>query len=107
MTNEDLAEMRCVCSGAQQMTEGGVEFVSLPALRIAVGTGEEIRDALLSLTAHTGYTSRLYLSAPIPSKGQNWTSHTVLGRTWHTPSFNNIQPGRATMMLADHLRVYR
>lgn len=107
MTAEDLAEVQAVCAGARAMSEGGVEFVFLPALKIPVGAGEEVRDALLSLAAHTGYTSRLYLSAPIPTKGQNWTVHTVLGRTWHTPSFNNILPGRAAAMLADHLRVYR
>ena len=102
-----LAEIRTACSGAAEMSEGGTKFVHLPALKIPVGSKFEERDALLSLGPHTGYTSRLYVSAPISERGQNWTTHTVLGRSWHTPSFNNIQPGRAMEMLADHLRVYR
>lgn len=89
------------------MSEGGQEFVDLPALKIPVGNGVESRDALLSLNAHTGYTSRLYLSAQIASRGQNWTSHTVLGRAWHTPSWNNVPPGRPIEMLQQHLRGYR
>ena len=81
---EELAE---ICPVAAPMSEAGSDFVYLPKLRIQTGPDVVERDALLSLCAHSGYTSRLYLSSPIPSKGQNWTTHTVLGRSWHTPSW--------------------
>ena len=102
-----LAEVRSICAGAMEMTEGGTKFVYLPSLKVPVGSGFEIRDGLLSLGPHTGYTSRLYVSVPINGRGNNWTTHTVLGRTWHTPSFNQVKPGRPMEMLADHLAVYR
>jgi hypothetical protein len=104
---DELTEVKAVCSGAVYVSEGGSEFVDLPTLKIPVGDRVEIRDALLSLSTHTGYTSRLYLSAPIAGRGQNWTSHMVLGRTWHTPSWNNVSPGRPIEMLPQHLKVYR
>jgi hypothetical protein len=107
MDAAELTTVKDICPGANSMSEGGTEFVFLPDLRIPVGNAVETRDALLSLSAHSGYTSRLYISAPIRGKGQNWTIHTVLGRTWHTPSWNNVMPGRAAEMLQQHLRVYR
>lgn len=106
-TRDDLAEVRIVCPGASYVSEGRCEFVDLPALKIPIGNEIELRDALLSLNAHTGYTSRLYLSGQIACRGQNWTSHIVLGRTWHTPSWNNVPPGRPIEMLQQHLRAYR
>jgi hypothetical protein len=108
MANPDeLDEIRAVCRGASCVSEGGDEFIDLPALKIPIGQAIELRDALLSLAAHTGYASRLYLSAQIAGRGQNWTSHTVLGRTWHTPSWNNVPPGRPIEMLQQHLKAYR
>lgn len=104
---EALAELRDACPKAASMSEGEHEFIDLPSLTIHVGDKTVVRDALLSLKAHTGYTSRLYLSAPIEGRGNNWTTHTVLGRTWHTPSWNNVMPGRPVEMLLQHLKVYR
>ena len=107
MDAADLATVKDICPGANSMSEGGTEFVSLPGLKISTGNTTVTRNALLSLGPHSGYTSRLYLSEPIPGKGQNWTTHTVFGRTWHTPSWNNVMLGRAAEMLQQHLRVYR
>ena len=104
---EELAEVRQTCPDATQKSEGGQDFIDLPGLRIPVGSDIVIRDALLSLQGHSGYTSRLFLSQPIPGRGRNWTPHTVLGRTWHTPSWNNVLPGRPVEMLLQHLRAYR
>ena len=102
-----LQEMRGVCPGASAKTEGGQEFIDLPALSIRVGEKSEIRDALLTMQSHGGYVSRLFLSSPIAGRGQNWTIHTVLGRPWHTPSWQHVTPGRPIEMLSEHLKVYR
>lgn len=104
---EALAELQVVCPNAAVVTEGGQEFIDLPGLRIRVGESTVERDALLSLKAHTGYTSRLYVSKPIAGRGNNWTTHAVLGRQWHTPSWNNVMPGRPVEMLLQHLKVYQ
>jgi hypothetical protein len=87
--------------------EAGQTFVSLPGLKIPVGDTLLERHALLTLQEHSGYTSRLFLSEPIPGHGTGWTIHTVLGRAWHTPSWNNVMPGRPIEMLLSHLRAYR
>jgi hypothetical protein len=81
--------------------------VDLPGLKIPNGKGIVVRDALLSLQPHSGYASRLFLSQPIAGRGVNWTVHSVLGRTWHTPSWRDVAPGRAIEMLFQHLKVYR
>lgn len=104
---EDLADLKAVCAAAAYVSEGGHQFVDLPGLKIPVGNGIEIRDVLLSLGPHDGYDSRLYLSVPIAGRGQNWTTHTVLGRRWHTPSWRHVRPARPIEMLQQHLRVYR
>jgi hypothetical protein len=106
-TAEDLADIQQVCGGASCKTEGGQNFVYFPVLAIRVGENTVTRDALLTLQAHGGYASRLFLSAPIPERGAHWTTHTVLGRTWHTPSWNYVAPKRCIEMLLDHLKVYR
>lgn len=104
---EALAELRQVCPGATLKTEAGLGFVDLPGLKIAVGNEIAVRNALLTLQAHSNYASRLFLSQPIPGRGSNWTTHTVLGRSWYTPSWKDVAPGRPIEMLLQHLKVYR
>jgi hypothetical protein len=106
VTAEELVEIQQVCSDATRKSEGGQSFVYLPGLVIPVGNDNVTRDALLTLQAHGGYISRLFLSAAISGRGSNWTCHTVLGRSWHTPSWNHVPPGRPIEMLAQHLKVY-
>lgn len=104
---DQLAELQLMCPGAAFKTEAGQTFVHLPDLNIPVGAGNVTRDALLTLSGHSGYASRLFLSAPVPERGANWTSHTVLGRTWHTPSWRDVHPTHPIEMLLQHLKAYR
>lgn len=105
-TPEDLLEVQQVCPGAIYKTEAGQEFVFLPTL--TVRSGEKIfkRNALLTLQAHSSYASRLFLSEPIPGRGGTYQTHTVLGRTWCTPSWKDVPPGRPIEMLMQHLKAY-
>ena len=105
-SDDELAELREVCPGVSIKTESGQTFVDLPNLKIAVGSELVTRDALLTLQGHSGYPSRLFISEPIPGKGQNWTLHTVLGRAWHTPSWGSVTPTRPVEMLLQHLKAY-
>jgi hypothetical protein len=107
MNETDLAPLRAVYPDAEPMTEAGQEFVHLPRLVIESGGTTYTREAILSLKAHSGYTSRLLLSEPISGRGQNWSVQNVIGRNWHTPSWNNVAPGLPLDMLLQHLRVYR
>ena len=104
---DGLAELGLVCPGVSLKTESGQTFVDLPRLKIASGDQVLTRDALLSLQGHSGYASRLFLSQPISGRGVNWTVHTVLGRTWHTPSWRDVAPTRPVEMLLQHLKVYK
>lgn len=104
--SEELEELRFICPGAREMSEGGRDYIFLPDLKLP-GSGK-ILDALLCPQPHSGYTTRLFLSEVIPSKGQNWRPHTILSRVWHTWSWNNVPADqRAAEILAQHLRALR
>lgn len=101
-----MKELSAVSPGAQEMTEGGITYIYLPQLRLPCGPG--IVEGLLCIQQHGGYTTRLFLSQRIPGKGANWTVHQVLGRTWHTWSWNNVPANlRPAEILAGHLRAIR
>lgn len=104
---EALGELRQVCPSASLKTEAGQRYVDLPALKVPVGKDVVVRDALLTLQGHSNYASRLFLSQPIAApRAVNWTVHTVLGRSWHTPSWRDVPPGRPVEMLLQHLKAY-
>ena len=105
--SEHITELNVLCPGARTFVEGGITYIYLPNLKLPAGYQPPEVDALLRPgTGPDGYTSRLFLSAAFPHKGQNWTIHHILGRTWHTFSFNSV-PGdlRPIEILANHLRV--
>lgn len=107
-TPEQISELHELCPTAAIKVEAGQTFVDLPQLKIPTSGGTVVREALLSLQAHSGYDSRLFLSAPINSKQAiNWTVHNVLGRTWHTPSWRYVVPSRPVEMLLQHLKAYQ
>jgi len=70
--------------------EAGSSYILFPSLTATFAGEERTMDVLLCPMAHSGYTTRLFVSEPIPTRGQNWTAHFILGREWHTPSFNNV-----------------
>ena len=103
---EAMQELRQICPGAQEMLEAGITYIFLPGLKHPLGHGT--LDGLLCLQQHSGYTTRLFLSAVIPGKGNNWSTHTILSRTWHTWSWNNVPANqRPAEILAQHLRALR
>jgi hypothetical protein len=103
---DELEELRVVCPEAREMAEGGLEYILLPKLKVP-GANAGI-DALLCPQGHSGYTTRLFLSSVIGGKGQNWSVHTILSRTWHTCSWNNVPASqRLAEILVQHLRAFR
>jgi len=89
------------------MSEGTTRYIYLPGLRVPAGNIPEVVDGLLRPGAGPdGYTTRLFLSHAFPTKGQNWTVHHILGKTWHTFSLNNVPADAALLdILANHLRI--
>jgi hypothetical protein len=102
---EDMAEVRLLCPEAKEMDEGGRVYVHLPDLILPEGCQPSKVEALVCLSSHSGYTTRLFLSKPLAGRGANWTEHSIFGRKWHTWSFNNVSAAlRPMQVLAAHLR---
>ncbi len=90
------------------MTEAGTRFILLPELKVVAAGTERILDALLCPGPHNGYTSRLFLSAPIPERGANWSQWQIFGRTWHTWSWQNVPAELPLIQIVlEHLRALR
>lgn len=113
--DEDLlASARRINPGAQLVKEGGHRFVYLPAQPVDTGERRRVLDALLCPGPHSGYATRLFLAEPVPERdriqGQaaNWTVHSILGRAWHSWSWQNVQASLPLhQMLLAHLHALR
>jgi len=93
---------------ARILTDGGVTYIHLPKLKIEANGSTAEMEALLCAQQHGGYTTRLFLAQPIAGKGANWTTHGILGRQWHTWSWNNISADLPVLeILTNHLRALR
>ncbi len=106
MTEETrLIEFSSVCTDACFMTEAGIAYIYLPNLSITINNQTHILDALLCPAQHGGYTTRLFLAEPFSNRCQNWTVHVILGRRWHTWSWNNVPGNLAPLqILSAHLK---
>ena len=105
----ELEELRDICPGATPVTDGPLQLVHLPNLTVkSDGRQIQLAAALLCLSEHQGYSTRLYLSQPFPHKAQNWTVQTIAGRVWHSWSWQGV-PGthRPAQILAQHLKALR
>ena len=101
----ELRKLRRICRRAELHEDGGQPLVHLPELRIQHAGVVETVDGLLCPRQHGGYVSRLFLSKPFPSRGQNWTTHNILGTPWHAMSWNAVDPGLGwDEILGAHLR---
>lgn len=109
VTAEMLQEVKHLfCEGAQLMTEAGLTYIYLPYLKFPAGNRPEHCEGLLCLQPRDGYSTRLFVSTPVVGKGANWSVHTILGKGWHTCSWNHIEyKGRPTDVLAQHLRAFK
>jgi hypothetical protein len=85
-----LSPLQPLCESAQALQEGGHTYIYLKNLRIRIAGINHVVDALLCPMANTGYVTRLFLSVAFPQKGVNWSVHQILGRAWHTWSWNGV-----------------
>ena len=102
-----FAALQAMHPGATLHQENGVPVVLLPDFKFRVGANTEQMALLLHPSSHSGYVTRLFFERKLEGAGQsrNWTVHTVLGRTWWSPSWNNVVADQPwTSMLCAHLR---
>jgi hypothetical protein len=105
---DQLQELTDLCGEVRELSEGGRVYLHLPKLKLPSGCVPAEVEALLCLQEHSGYPTRLFLSQPVSGRGANWSVHHVLGRPWHTWSWNNVSAQlRPAAILAEHLRALR
>ena len=105
---DQLAEFRVIYPEAQAMTEAGFDYVHIPKLVLPEGNTPVEVEALLCPQMRDGYMTRLFFTTPIPGKGNNWTQHHILGRTWQGCSWQNVQAGQGlAQILLGHLEVFK
>jgi len=105
---DQLEEIRAICPGAAPMADGTLTLIHLPALTIQCGGTEATVEALLCLSSHDGYPSRLFISQRLAAGKLNWQTAVVLGRTWHTWSWQGVSAGqRPAQVLAQLLMAFR
>jgi len=105
-----LSGLKRICAGAEWVTEGGKDYVLLPGLKVLTNGASVEMDGLLRPGEHNGYKTRLFVSEPLPGKGNGgaWSVHTICGRTWHTWSWNNVPEDiPLVQMLMGHLMALR
>jgi hypothetical protein len=108
LTPESLAELNAICPGANEMAEGGLTYIFLPALRICAAGQALVLDALLCPQQRDGYATRLFLAQVVQGRGSNWSAHQILGRAWYTWSWNHVSSAqRPAQILAGHLAALR
>ena len=108
LPDDQLRALREVNPGARVLDEGEVTYVFLPKQPIQVGEQWRAMDALLCPNKHSGYDTRLFLDQPIKERAANWTEHVILGRSWHTFSWNGVSSRHPLMqILLAHLAVLR
>lgn len=106
--NMDLEELKLVCPAAEMMQEAGRTYFLLPNLSLPEGRQPAIVDGLLCINERDGYPTRLFLSAPITARGNNWNSFQILDRLWHAYSWKDVPSNqRAVQILSGHLQVLR
>ncbi|MFL6605663.1 MAG: hypothetical protein ACJ8R9_30630 [Steroidobacteraceae bacterium] len=105
----ELASLREISPQASLLQDGGIPSVLLPQTRLVTPSGVQIMDTVLCPKGLSGYVTRLLLERRIPEKGNlNWQQVMLLGRAWHTWSWNQVSPDQSWIRIfAEHARALR
>lgn len=114
VADKGIQELQLVYPSATVRTDGVLDLVFIPKLPIAIGETVRHVDALLCPQEHSGYRTRLFLADPIlerpviNGKNANWSSHALLGRNWHSWSWQGVESNQPLLsMLVSHLAAFR
>jgi hypothetical protein len=104
-----LESLREVSSQASLHHDGDVPCVLLPKTHLVSPSGVQVMDTVLCPKGLSGYVTRLLLERRISEKGNlNWQQVMLLGRAWHTWSWNQISPDQPWIRIfAEHARLLR
>ncbi len=103
----DIAGLAGLAPGVTRHAEAGITYFHLPGICFPSSGQTLRREALLCVTPHGGYPTRLMLSARVPKAG-NWFVHHAIARNWEWLSVSGIMADRpAVEILAEHLEMYR
>lgn len=91
-------ELRAICPGAEDLTEGGLRFVYLSQLALPPKATPEKVDALLCLDRHGSYPTRLFFATQVARNpaatgpALNWNGNVrILERNWVAFSWDHVQ----------------
>lgn len=105
---KEVDELKALYPNAQEISEVGQAYIYLPTLRLPEGCQPALVEGLLCAHARDGYATRLFLSAPVAGKGNNWTQHHIANRTWHTWSWKDVSASqRLVQILLGHLDAFK
>lgn len=105
---EEVEELARLYGSAKVISEAGFDYVHIEKLKF-VSDGEEVEvEALLCPQLRDGYSTRLFLVRPFTNKGQNWSQHSILGKSWHSWSWQHVPADqRLVQILLCHLNALR
>lgn len=106
---QEVESLREISPQASLHSDGGVTCVLLPQAQLVTPAGIEVMDAALCPSAFGGYVTRLLLERQVPQRSNlNWQNVTLLGRAWHTWSWNQVSSDQPWIQIfAEHARVLR
>jgi len=110
VAEEHVEELRSLCPNAKQVTEGGIDYVLLPALKLPAGCNPGVVDCLLSLGARDGYDNRLFFAQVVASpQARNWNGQNIriLEQNWFAYSWRVPGGLRPIETLIAHLQALR
>ena len=110
MTTDEHQELARGADEVRECDEAGLRLIYLGGLRLPAGCTPAQLDALLCLTQHAGYLTRLFLAQQVTcGKPVNWTGTVHLfGRNWFMFSWNNVSAAQRPMqVLLGHLDALR
>ena len=107
--DDQVVELKHLCSEVLACDEGETSYILLRGLLLPDGCNPQQTDALLCPSQRDGYDSRLFFADKITfHRPPNWTgvAH-IVGRTWHVYSWRIPPNLRLAQMVAMHLKAFR
>jgi hypothetical protein len=105
---DDIEELRLLCPTAEPISEAGKSFFLLPNLKLPPGRQAEQTDALLCVSEHSGYPTKLFLAIKLTDRGGTWREFRILDRLWYSWSWKDVLSNqRPAQILIQHLNALR
>ena len=83
-----IADLMDLCADAQLIDERGGTVAYLPSFAFDSGGATITQDLLFVPADIASYpSSRLFYEHPVAGRGNNWSTHNLIGRVWHAPSY--------------------